>query len=257
MRAKGMQVLTNNIRAKRPGTTIWGIGDEAHKLVVSGHNEDDTAGVRAEDQDPDSVPEHRAIDVKLDSHFSRSDGRALVKDLTTKPENQKRLLYVIFEGKIRSRSRGWVERDYDGSNPHNHHVHVSGEADEDANESDWSLSEWGSGPSIPGDIDEDLVVDGKLGPKTIAKWQKIMGTTVDSKIDADDSELVRAVQTKLQHTVDHRLVVDGKGIYQNGKRYKTIGALQRYLGSPVDQVMSVPVSQVVKALQRRLNEDRF
>src|SRR5687768_10642465 len=88
MRAKGMQVLTNNIRAKRPGTTIWGIGDEAHKLVVSGHNEDDTAGVRAEDQDPDSVPEHRAIDVKLDSHFSRSDGRALVKDLTTKPENQ-------------------------------------------------------------------------------------------------------------------------------------------------------------------------
>jgi hypothetical protein len=102
-----------------------------------------------------------------------------------------------------------------------------------------------------------LSVDGKLGPRTIAKWQAIMGTKVDGKISAKNSQLVRAVQTKLKSLVDHRLEIDGVGIHQDGKRSKTIGALQRYLKSPVDEIMSVPVSNVVKALQRRLNENRF
>jgi hypothetical protein len=65
------------------------------------------------------------------------------------------------------------------------------------------------------------------------------------------------VQEKLKATVNHRLVVDGQGIYQNGKFYKTVAALQQYLGSPVDGRLSVPKSQAVKALQRRLNENRF
>lgn len=104
--------------------------------------------------------------------------------------------------------------------------------------------------------DEPLVVDGKLGPRTIAKWQKVMGTPVDGVI-SPRSMLVEAVQRRLKSTVDHRIVVDGKGIVQNGQPHKTIGALQRYLKSPVDQRMSLPRSQVVMALQRRLNENRF
>lgn len=254
MRARGMQKLTDQIKAKRPGVTIWGIGDEAHKKRISGHNEDDTPGVRAEDQDADNIPEHRAIDVKIDSKFSHTDAKNLYDDLGTNPSNQSRLLYVIYNGRIRSRSRGWTDRPYDGD-PHTGHVHVSGEADADENVSDWKLSDWGSVSSPPST--EKLLVDGILGPKTIAKWQKVMGTTIDGKIDEKDSQLVRAVQTKLQKTVDHRLVVDGQGIRQDGRRYKTVGALQRYLGSPVDMIMSKPVSQVVKALQRRLNQDRF
>lgn len=102
-----------------------------------------------------------------------------------------------------------------------------------------------------------LVVDGRLGDKTITRWQQIMDTTVDGKIDEKDSELVRAVQTRLKATVDRNLKVDGVGIRQDGQRYKTVGALQRYLKSPVDERMSVPVSEVVKALQRRLNTGKF
>jgi hypothetical protein len=83
-----------------------------------------------------------------------------------------------------------------------------------------------------------------------------MGTTVDGEISSP-SELVKAVQRRLKLTVDHRLVVDGYGIRQNGMRYKTVGALQRYLKSPVDEVIDTPVSEVVKALQRRLNEGKF
>lgn len=102
-----------------------------------------------------------------------------------------------------------------------------------------------------------LIVDGILGPKTIAKWQTVMGTPVDGIISTPDSLLVRAVQKRLNETVDHRLEVNGKGLAQDGKRYKTVGALQRYLKSPVDEIMSVPVSLVVKALQRRLNGNKF
>lgn len=255
MRAKGMMVLTNQTKEARPGVTIGGIGDEEHKLHVSGHNEDDTPGVQAEDQDSDNIPEHRAIDIKINDKFTKADADKYVQDLVSNPANRARLLYVIFYGTIWSASRGWAAREYTGKNKHYDHVHVSGEADADDNETPWNLPRLTG--SAPAPSPDKLAEDGELGPKTIAKWQKVMGTKVDGVITPGNSNLVRAVQRKLKETVDHRLVVDGDGIYQNGKRYKTIGALQRYLGSPVDLVMSVPKSLVVKALQRRLNEDRF
>lgn len=113
-------------------------------------------------------------------------------------------------------------------------------------------------PQQPPVIQHKLVVNGILDAATIRKWQQVMGTPVDGKIDTDKngSALVRAVQQRLKSTVDHRLVVDGHGIVQDGKRYKTVGALQRYLGSPVDSYLSTP-SQAIKSLQRRLNENRF
>jgi len=112
------------------------------------------------------------------------------------------------------------------------------------------------GPQAPPAYPQ-LVVDGKLNSKTISRWQQVMGTKVDGVITPGNSQLVRKVQERLKATVDRSLKVDGDGIYQNGKPYKTVGALQRYLGSPVDQRISTPVSQVVMALQRRLNENRF
>jgi hypothetical protein len=101
-----------------------------------------------------------------------------------------------------------------------------------------------------------LVVDGELGPKTIRRWQQVMGTTTDGKI-SDPSELVRAVQRHLNRKIAAKLLVDGRGIAQDGKKYKTVAALQRYLRTEVDGIMSKPKSEVVKALQRRLNENRF
>lgn len=37
----------------------------------------------------------------------------------------KRIAYVIFDGRIASSRMGWRWRKYKGSNPHNHHCHVS------------------------------------------------------------------------------------------------------------------------------------
>ncbi len=105
-----------------------------------------------------------------------------------------------------------------------------------------------------------LTVDGKLGPKTIKRWQQIMGTKADGKI-SDPSALVKAVQrhlnAKLKLSGSAKLVVDGRGVKQDGKTYKTVRQLQRYLGTPQDGKMSRPKSEVVKALQRRLNTGKF
>lgn len=101
-----------------------------------------------------------------------------------------------------------------------------------------------------------LVVDGKLGPATIKRWQEVMGTPADGKI-SDPSELVAAVQRHLNRKINARLKVDGRGIAQDGKRYATVLALQAYLRTSRDGVMSKPVSEVVKAIQARLNKGWF
>lgn len=253
MRAPGMQVLTNQVKEKRPGVVIYGIGDDDHKKRRSGHNEDDTTGVLAEDQDVDNIKEHRAIDVMLGPAFSRSDGHYFVADLVNDPANRKRLLYVNFENTQWSRSNGWVPID-NSDDPHPDHVHASGEADADEDTSPWNLSAWG-GTAPPSSL--LLEVDGKLGPKTIRRWQQVMGTSMDGTISEPYSQLVAKVQTKLKATVDRNLKVDGYGIFQDNKRYRTAGALQQYLNVPVDERISAPVSQTIKALQRRLNDGRF
>jgi hypothetical protein len=45
--------------------------------------------------------------------------------LYAKAEKSKRIAYIIFNGKIASPRMGWRWRAYKGSNPHNHHLHVS------------------------------------------------------------------------------------------------------------------------------------
>ena len=101
-----------------------------------------------------------------------------------------------------------------------------------------------------------LAVDGGLGPATISRWQRVMGTPVDGAISTP-SQLVSAVQQRLNARISAGLTVDGLGIAQDGRVYKTVGALQRYLGTYSDGILSLPSSACVKALQVRLNQNRF
>lgn len=137
MRARNMQALTNAVQARWPGVTIYGIGDDAHKLHVSGHNEDDTPGSLAELQDADSNPEHRAIDIMLGKAFSKADADALVAALLADPAARSRLYYIIWNGYIWSRSSGWQKTKYNGSDQHTDHVHTSGWAADDENAAGW------------------------------------------------------------------------------------------------------------------------
>lgn len=90
-----------------------------------------------------------------------------------------------------------------------------------------------------------VVVDGLLGSKTIAAWQRAVGTTVDGKI-SDPSALIAAVQKRLNEIHKWSLTVDGRLGEQ------TISALQRHYKTTVDGKISTP-SMLVSALQRDLN----
>lgn len=140
MRSLSMQALTDAVKRRKPGVVVYGKGDAAHALRVSGHNEDDTPGVRAEQSDADSIPEHRAIDIMLGPAFTKADAYELIEDLLADQTALARLIYFIFDGHIWSKSRDWVKREFDGDN-HSDHIHLSGDADDDENAAPWPAAE--------------------------------------------------------------------------------------------------------------------
>ena len=141
MRARNMQVLTDAVKRRWPGVVVYGIGDAAHKTRASDHNEDDTPGSKAAQSDADSNPEHRAIDVMVGPNFTKADGDALVAALLG-PESKARLEGIIWHGSQYWRSNGF-RREARTSDPHNDHVHISGDAPDDENGAAWTAVEGG------------------------------------------------------------------------------------------------------------------
>ena len=93
------------------------IGDLRHSARPSDHNPDPKAGMVV-----------RAIDVDADVY--KSGKPDLMPDIADQirlaaKSGEKRISYVIFNGRIASSRLGWRWRKYTGSNPHNHHCHVS------------------------------------------------------------------------------------------------------------------------------------
>ena len=92
------------------------VGDLRHQSRPSDHNPDPKTGVV------------RAIDVDRDVH--KSGKPDLMPDIADQirlaaKAGEKRIAYIIFAGRIASSRMGWRWRPYKGSNPHNHHLHVS------------------------------------------------------------------------------------------------------------------------------------
>ena len=92
------------------------IGDLRHSARPSDHNPDPKTGVV------------RAIDVDRDVH--KSGKPDLMPDIADQirlaaKRGDKRIAYVIFDGRIASPRMGWRWRKYSGSNSHNAHCHIS------------------------------------------------------------------------------------------------------------------------------------
>lgn len=113
-----------------------------------------------------------------------------------------------------------------------------------------------------------LDVDGALGRLSIYRWQEVLGTPADGVISTP-SPMVMEVQRRLNKAgardwEGRKLRVDGIGILSNiGRRvpedgrYRTLWALQAYLGTHRDGFLSPNDSGAVRELQRRLNAGRF
>jgi hypothetical protein len=203
MRAKNMQALTNDVRARHYGVVVYGVGDDKHKTRISDHNEDDTSGSKAAQSDADNVPEHRAIDIMLGKSFTKTQANKLVADLLA--SSKARLFYIIFNGSIWSRSNNWVKKPYDGDDQHTDHVHVSGLAADDENAASWLTGTTTPTPAPTTDWMDTLVKDRlpllKLGSTgwQVGLWQQILQHhNFAIRVDDDFGKATKAATLALQ-----------------------------------------------------------
>jgi hypothetical protein len=129
------------------------IGDAAHQAEVSGHNPDDTDGVRAEYADADTIPEVRAIDVDDDLRAVGVTMYDVIRRILATPADIARLRYIIYcpphgplgddVPTIWTRNNGWQPRAYTGSSPHREHAHFSGDPNTDTDGRPWSVAQMG------------------------------------------------------------------------------------------------------------------
>jgi len=99
----------------RDRTSDGWIGDTRHAARPSDHNPDDNGWVRAIDVDRDLSGKPKP-DIMPDlADQIRLAGKS----------GEKRIAYVIFDGRIASSRLNWRWRKYTGSNKHNHHCHIS------------------------------------------------------------------------------------------------------------------------------------
>ena len=98
----------------RDRTSDGWIGDARHSSRASDHN-------------PDAKGIVRAIDIDRD--LSGKKKPDLMPDLADQirhaAKSDKRIAYIIFNGRIASARLGFRWRKYRGSNPHNSHCHIS------------------------------------------------------------------------------------------------------------------------------------
>lgn len=107
------------------------IGNLAHASGTSGHNPDDTPGVKAEREDADTKQEVRAEDVDARG----VDMEAAVQAILHGPAAERdRLIYIIYNARIWRKANGWKQERYTGADKHKTHAHFSGDpaSDEDA-----------------------------------------------------------------------------------------------------------------------------
>lgn len=117
--APALVTLRDEVDARFPNrdraSDGW-IGDPSHAARPSDHNPDWSAGGHF-------TGIVRAIDIDISP-----DGRPdldLRTELLKAAIGDDRVWYVISNGIIYSRTYGWAAHRYTGSNPHDHHVHIS------------------------------------------------------------------------------------------------------------------------------------
>ena len=88
------------------------LGDSRHSARKSDHNPDRFGWVRGLD---------------LNSRLESSDSLApyLADQIRVAAKQDKRISYVIFNGRICSKILNWKWRKYKGINPHKRHIHIS------------------------------------------------------------------------------------------------------------------------------------
>lgn len=141
--AHSLNVLLEQVNAEYPNRgKAWdgAVGDTAHSKRVSDHNPDNTGLVKARDYDITSL--------------SHAEALALADRIRETMQRRFQRGYVIFNRRIcNSDVADWAWRAYTGSNPHDHHIHVSVHSLID------TADQWDIVPPITEGIDPMISID--------------------------------------------------------------------------------------------------
>ena len=186
----------NTFAPNRSKASDGSIGDAAHASRSSDHN--------PYIKDSNGVPVVRARDFTHDparGFDSYEFARSLAKS------NDPRIRYIISNGEIYTPSVARAWRKYNGSNPHDHHAHVSVSETEALFDSmaDWK---WEAGyKATPGDRPLQLQITDpvlKRGAKgdDVHRLQTLLGIKVDGDFGPATERAVKAFQTSRSLTSD-------------------------------------------------------
>lgn len=191
--ARALETLRSQVNAKWPNrskSSDGSVGDTSHSARKSDHN-------------PDANGVVHAIDITHDPKGG-FDSYAFADMLLRNKDP--RISYVISNRRIASGGGGpspWKWRKYTGSNPHDHHVHISVRADKADNSDPWQLAGL---PLVDPVVSQEFVAP----PPTLRK-----GSTGDDVkklqtalfVDGQFGASTEAALKKFQKS--HKLVADG------------------------------------------------
>lgn len=159
----------NRLAPNRDKSSDGTIGDTAHQLSVSDHNDDEVGKVPI--RDADSRHEVHAYDADVDLREPGLSMEKVVQHILARCRSgaEKRLRYIIFNRRIWEASNGWRQRTYSGANAHDKHAHFSAsyETAREADTSSWHLDELGG--------DDDMLVKKGDSGEEVRLWQFILG----------------------------------------------------------------------------------
>lgn len=189
--AKALETLLAEVNAKWPTRSKQSdgtIGDAAHASRSSDHNPWVRDG---------------AMGVVTGMDITHDPGKGLDSEQLAEKLRQSqdpRIKYIISNRKIASSTESpWQWREYKGTNPHNHHVHISVKPDQPLYDStqSWALANVAPPPPghVPGNT-KPTIRRGSTGD-AVKRLQELLGLTpVDGRFDEKVDTAVKAAQER-------------------------------------------------------------